>query len=138
MTFLLMSTSKVLYFYSPEMMHLSYFQINKITKETIGKTCSQIINEQILLEAKRNLLGTPNQIHQIDQNLGYEDTRYFIRFFKKHAGVAPETFRKNFKQVLYDLIFVLHVSLKVIIISKYFLGYYPSLRIYSKIFYEIL
>ncbi|WP_020529035.1 AraC family transcriptional regulator [Flexithrix dorotheae] len=80
-----------------EMMHLSSFQINKITKETVGKTCSQIINEQVLLEAKRNLLGTSNQVNNIAYNLGYEDTSYFIRFFKKHTGVSPETFRKNFK-----------------------------------------
>ena len=80
-----------------EMMRLSSFQLNKITKETVGKTCSQIITEQILLEAKRNLLGTSYQINQIAYNLGYEDTSYFIRFFKKRTGVSPETFRKNFK-----------------------------------------
>ncbi|WP_281991623.1 helix-turn-helix transcriptional regulator [Aquimarina aggregata] len=79
------------------MMNLSSFQLNKITKETVDKTCSQIINEHILLEAKRNLLGTSHRINQIAYELGYEDTSYFIRFFKKHAGVSPETFRKNFK-----------------------------------------
>lgn len=80
-----------------EMMHLSTFQLNKITKETLGKTSSQILNEQILLEAKRNLLGTLNQINQIAYELGYEDSSYFIRFFKKHTGISPEVFRKNFK-----------------------------------------
>lgn len=80
-----------------KMMNISSFQLNKITKETVGKTCSQIINEQILLEARRDLLGTTNQVNQVAYNLGYEDTSYFIRFFKKHTGVSPETFRKNFK-----------------------------------------
>ncbi len=80
-----------------EMLHLTSFQLNKITKETLGKTCSQIIHEQIILEAKRYLLATTNQVHQIAYRLGYEDTSYFIRFFKKHTGFTPETFRKNFK-----------------------------------------
>jgi AraC-like DNA-binding protein len=80
-----------------EMMHLSSFQINRITKEILGKTCSQVINDQILLEAKRNLLGTSIQINQIALDLGYEHASYFIRFFKKHMGVSPEVFRNNFK-----------------------------------------
>ncbi len=82
------------------MMHLSTYQLNKIIKATIGKTCSTVINEYILLEAKRSLLGTSNQINQIAYHLGYEDTSYFIRFFKKHTGVSPQTYRNNYKQVL--------------------------------------
>lgn len=80
-----------------DMMHLTSFQLNKITKETIGKTCSQLINEQIVLEAKRNLLATTNQINQIGFDLGFEDPSYFIRFFKKQTGQTPEGFRHNYK-----------------------------------------
>lgn len=78
-----------------ELMHLTTFQLNKITKETIGKSCSQLINEQIVLEAKRNLLATTNQINQIAFDLGFEDPSYFIRFFKKNTNYSPEAFRKN-------------------------------------------
>lgn len=80
-----------------EMMHLSTFQLNKITKEAIGKNCSQVINEQIILEAKRNLLATTSQVNQIAYDLGFEDPSYFIRFFKKQTHLSPEAFRKNFK-----------------------------------------
>lgn len=80
-----------------EMMHLTAFQLNKITKETVGKSCSQLINEQIVLEAKRNLLATTNQVNQIAFDLGFEDPSYFIRFFKKHTHHSPEAFRKNSK-----------------------------------------
>ncbi|GLB53473.1 AraC family transcriptional regulator [Neptunitalea chrysea] len=80
-----------------EMLHLTSYQLNTITKNTLGKTCSTIINDQIILEAKRNLLATTNQVNTIAYQLGYEDTSYFIRFFKKHTGYTPETFRQNFK-----------------------------------------
>lgn len=80
-----------------DMLHLTTYQLNAITKETLGKTCSQLINEQIVLEAKRHLLATSNQVNQIAYNLGYEDISYFIRFFKKHTGYSPEAFRQNFK-----------------------------------------
>lgn len=79
------------------LMSLSAYQLNEITKSSIGKTASTLINEFILLEAKRNLLATPNQIKEIADLLGYEDVSYFIRFFKKHTGYTPEAFRLNFK-----------------------------------------
>ncbi len=80
-----------------ELMNLSTYQLNAITKTTINKSASKLINEQIVLEAKRNLLATPNQIKDIADQLGYEDISYFIRFFKKHTGYSPEAFRKNFQ-----------------------------------------
>lgn len=79
------------------MMHLSTYQLGAITKAALDKTPSELINEAILLESKRQLLATSNQVNQIAYNLGYEDVSYFIRFFKKHIGSSPEAFRNNFK-----------------------------------------
>ncbi|WP_196912036.1 MULTISPECIES: helix-turn-helix domain-containing protein [unclassified Aquimarina] len=80
-----------------EMMNLSLYQLNAITKSTIGKTCSELINEHIILEAKRYLLATSNQVSSIAYDLGYDDASYFIRFFKKHMGCSPKVFRHNFR-----------------------------------------
>ncbi|UNY98591.1 AraC family transcriptional regulator [Zhouia spongiae] len=79
------------------MLNLSNYQLNSITKQTLGKTASALINEQIILESKRYLLATSNQINQIAYRLGYEDVSYFIRFFKKHSGYSPEAFRQKLK-----------------------------------------
>jgi len=79
------------------LMNLSPYQLNEITKATIGKTASVMINEHIILEAKRNLLATANQIKEIADQLGYEDVSYFIRFFKKQTGYSPEAFRHHLK-----------------------------------------
>ncbi|MBL7738435.1 MAG: helix-turn-helix domain-containing protein [Chitinophagaceae bacterium] len=80
-----------------DLLSLSSYQLNAITKASAGKTVSDLINEQIILEAKRYLLATTNQVKDIADHLGYEDVSYFIRFFKKHTGHSPEAFRKNFK-----------------------------------------
>ena len=80
-----------------DLLNLSVYQLNAITKASVGKTTADLINGQIILEAKRYLLATPNQIKDIAWHLGYEDTSYFIRFFKKHTGHSPDAFRKNFK-----------------------------------------
>ena len=78
------------------LMSLSAYQLNEITKATLGKTPSDLINEQIILEAKRYLLATPNQVKDIADLLGYEDVSYFIRFFKKHTRYSPDAFRQAF------------------------------------------
>jgi len=90
------TTHKQVAFYV-ERLHLTAYQLNAITKATLDKTCSEVINDYIILEAKRYLLATSNQVNQIAWQLGYEDASYFIRFFKKHTGHSPEAFRHNFR-----------------------------------------
>ncbi len=80
-----------------KLLNLSPYQLNAITKSSVGKTVSDLINEQIILEAKRFLLATPMQVKDIADYLGYGDISYFIRFFKKHTSHSPEVFRKKFK-----------------------------------------
>lgn len=76
-----------------DMLNLSSYQLSAITKGLLGKTPSELIDEHIILEAKRYLLGTADQVNQIAASLGYDDPSYFIRFFKKHSGSSPEAFR---------------------------------------------
>lgn len=78
-----------------DMLNLSTYQLSAITKKALGKTPSEIQNEFIILESKRCLLATSDQVNQIAWHLGYEDPSYFIRFFKKHTGFSPEAFRAN-------------------------------------------
>lgn len=81
--------------YYTRRMHLSAYQLNEITKATMGKTSSALITDHIILEAKRQLLATTNQVKDIADQLGYEDASYFIRFFKKQTGQSPEAFRQH-------------------------------------------
>lgn len=80
-----------------EMLHITSYQLNSITKSLLQKTASELINEHIILEAKRLLIATTNQVNQVAHLLGYDDTSYFIRFFKKKTGLTPEAFRQHFK-----------------------------------------
>ena len=79
------------------LLNLSSYQLNAVTRTMLGKTCSELINEYIILEAKRYLLATSGQVNQIADYLGYEDASYFIRFFKNHTGYSPEAYRQNFQ-----------------------------------------
>ena len=79
------------------LLNLSSYQLSSITKTLLAKTPSEIINQHIILEAKRQLLATSKQVGQIACDLGYDDPSYFTRFFKKHTCLSPESFRQNSK-----------------------------------------
>jgi AraC-like DNA-binding protein len=57
------------------------------------KTPSHIIQERIIVEAKRLLCYTDRSIKHITFELGFEDVSYFSNFFKKNTGVSPSDFR---------------------------------------------
>ena len=59
------------------------------------KTPSQLIQERILIEAKRLLTYTKKSVKQITFELGFEDVAYFSNYFKKHTAVSPIEFRNT-------------------------------------------
>jgi AraC-like DNA-binding protein len=59
-----------------------------------NKSPVQIIQERILMEAKRLLFYTEKTSKEIAYELGFEDANHFGKFFKKHAGHAPKDFKK--------------------------------------------
>ncbi|MBK8609829.1 MAG: helix-turn-helix domain-containing protein [Chitinophagaceae bacterium] len=65
----------------------------KITKTHFNKTLSSLINERIIIEAKRELYLTDKTVKEIAYELGYEDEYYFSRFFKVNADVSPQLYR---------------------------------------------
>ncbi len=80
-------------FYADQL-HFTVYQLNALTRQAVGKTCSTLLQERVLLEAKRLLLATSLQVNEIAYQLGFEDPSYFIRFFRKHTGSTPDAFRK--------------------------------------------
>lgn len=57
----------------------------------------QIINDRIVLEAKRQLQHTALNIKEIGYGLGFEDPSYFVKFFKRLTGMMPTEFRRENK-----------------------------------------
>ncbi|MCD8572425.1 MAG: helix-turn-helix domain-containing protein [Bacteroides graminisolvens] len=49
------------------------------------------------MEAKKLLLYTDHSINEIGMTLGFEDTSYFIRFFRKLTKKTPGEFRRKEK-----------------------------------------
>lgn len=59
-------------------------------------TPNDIIKDRIILESKRLLAHTTLSVKEIAYSLNYEDDAYFVRFFTKHTGISPTSFRKQF------------------------------------------
>jgi len=57
------------------------------------KTPSQLIQERLILEAKKQLHLTRKSIKEIAWNLKFGDEFYFSRVFKKFTKVSPQAFR---------------------------------------------
>jgi AraC family transcriptional activator of pobA len=67
----------------------------KRSKRYFSKSPSQLIQERLILEAKKQLHLTRRSVKEIAYSLKFQDEFYFSRFFKKITKVSPQTFRKR-------------------------------------------
>lgn len=74
---------------------ISEKRLGQATSKVLGKSPKEIINDRILLEAKRLLVHTNLSIKEIGQDLGFEDPAYFVRYFKKNTETTPVEFRET-------------------------------------------
>jgi len=70
--------------------------LNKATSQILDKTPKQLIDERILLEAKRLLVHSNSTIKEIAFILGYEEPTNFIKYFRKHTQNTPSDFREQY------------------------------------------
>ena len=74
---------------------ISEKRLGQATAKVLGKSPKEIINDRILIEAKRLLVHSNLSIKIVGQDLGFEDPAYFVRYFKKNTGFTPVEFREN-------------------------------------------
>ncbi|MGF1532703.1 MAG: helix-turn-helix domain-containing protein [Bernardetiaceae bacterium] len=67
--------------------------LSSICKKIYNKTSREIIQERVILEAKRLLLHSDMSMIEIAQTLNLYDPSYFVKFFKKVVGQTPQQFR---------------------------------------------
>jgi AraC family transcriptional activator of pobA len=63
--------------------------------EVTGKPPARVLEDRLLLEAKRTLTYTNLTVAETAYYLGFADPAYFSRFFSKNAGESPAVFRKR-------------------------------------------
>ncbi|ARK12685.1 helix-turn-helix transcriptional regulator [Fibrella sp. ES10-3-2-2] len=67
--------------------------LNKVLKENMGKTTTDLISSRIVQEAKILLKQTDWNISEISYSLGFEEVAHFSNFFRKQTTLSPAAFR---------------------------------------------
>lgn len=70
--------------------------LNRIVKKSIDKTTNQLISERIILEAKRLIVHSHDNLANIAYTLEFSDYAYFSKFFKSRTDMTPLEFRKKY------------------------------------------
>jgi AraC family transcriptional regulator, transcriptional activator of pobA len=78
------------------MISVSEKKLNKATNLVLGKSPKEIIDERVVLEAKRLLAHTSNSIKEVGFELGFDEPTNFIKYFKKHVSKTPIEFKGSF------------------------------------------
>jgi AraC family transcriptional regulator, transcriptional activator of pobA len=81
--------------------HLTSNYLNEIIKSETGNSAKDMIQNRIILEAKRLARYSDLTAKEIAFRLGYEDVAHFSKFFKKCSGITFSAFKENIFSVLF-------------------------------------
>lgn len=81
------------------LLHISAGHLSEVVKMQSGKPAIKHIHERLILETRRQLFHTQNSLKEIAFDLGFSDTSYFSRFFKRETGVTPAAYRTNIRKM---------------------------------------
>lgn len=70
-------------------------------KRYIGGSPKSYLHNLVLNKSRLLLATTDRSVKQIAAELGYSDSLYFSRFFKKYNGISPLQYRKKQMPMLY-------------------------------------
>ncbi len=67
----------------------------RMCREALGLSPTAIVNEHVIREAQRDLVYSNLSVKQIAHEMGFEDSAYFSRYFRKQTGLTPGEFRES-------------------------------------------
>lgn len=77
------------------LLNITERHLNRITKTCLNKTPTELVLDRVILEAKRMLTHSNHSITEVAGELGYFDSSYFTKLFKKRTKLTPKQFTKN-------------------------------------------
>lgn len=79
-------------------LNITTSHLNDCVKSITGLSVTHFLQDAMLLEAKRNLYYTNDDVKKIAYTLGFGDHAYFSRLFKKLTKETPLAFRRKFRE----------------------------------------
>lgn len=77
------------------MLNVTSRRLSDLTRRCTGKGAKEIIDGQVVAEAKRALQFGSMTIKEIGYNLRFNSAEQFSRYFKKLTGLSPQTYRNH-------------------------------------------
>ncbi|OOQ58426.1 AraC family transcriptional regulator [Mucilaginibacter pedocola] len=78
-----------------DMLNITPKYLTTATRELTGRTAGELIDEMLVVEAKVLLNESGMPIAHIAEALNFSDQFVFSKFFKKHCGQNPSTYRRS-------------------------------------------
>lgn len=82
-----------------KILHITPRRLSDICKRCSGTGAKQIINGQLIAEAKRNLQFSALPIKEIAYRLHFSTPEQFSSFFKKNVSASPSDYRLSFVNI---------------------------------------
>jgi len=76
-----------------ESMGMSPFYFSRQVKAVTGKTFLEFVTDHRIEKAKKRLRSTELSISDIGRSVGYPDSNYFAKVFKRTTGCTPSVYR---------------------------------------------
>ena len=70
--------------------------LSRVCLAASGMPAKALINQRVVLEAKRLLAHTRVSVQTIGHELGFDEPTNFVKFFRKEVQMTPLTFRQHF------------------------------------------
>lgn len=78
-----------------EFVYLSPMYFGRVFKQYLGESFTDYIIKTRINRAIEMLCKHNMKVFQVGEAIGYTNSKYFIRLFKKHTGFTPNEFRRN-------------------------------------------
>lgn len=69
--------------------------LSTIIKQMTGQTCTDIIADMVIMDAKAQLKSTTLPIQEIAYSLHFPNVSFFGKYFKRHTGMGPLEYRNG-------------------------------------------
>lgn len=71
--------------------------LTKVIKQVIGKPAGELIDAAVITEAQILLSNPAVSVAQAAEQLQFSDQSFFGKYFKKHTGLSPSTYKQTVK-----------------------------------------
>ncbi|MDQ0300521.1 two-component system response regulator YesN [Salibacterium salarium] len=76
-------------------LHLNPSHFSRLFKQETGETFVEYTTNKKMEQAAHDLLHTNHTVDDIALSIGYDNTSYFTKLFKKFSGCSPKQYRKD-------------------------------------------